>query len=425
MHNQNPKPTPGADDVVEHLFRHEYGKIIAHLTRRYGTRHLELIEDAVQEALASAVQTWPFSEVPSNPSGWIFRVAKNHLIDTFRRAEKVTTNVPDEFVASHDGNNSFMKDVLLDAELRDDQLRMMFACCHPELSKESQIILTLKLVAGFGKSEIASALLKKEDAVAKSYTRAKAKLKENVTVLDVPVGKALLPRLQVVLRIIYLVFNEGYSSTSGETIIRRDLCDEAIRLAGMLLENEQCNLAVVHALMALMSFHTARFDARVGDDGEIISLEDQDRSLWDQALIGKGGSHLAQSIEEVGTSEYQIQAGMAYFHWAAPSFADTDWEKILNLYNLQMQFYPSPMAALNRLVAKSRVHGANAALKELVALENDKHLQQNHLLFAVKSDLHEQAGNRSEAKQSLEQAIELCRNLQEQRFLKKKLDKYE
>jgi RNA polymerase sigma factor (sigma-70 family) len=414
-----------ANNAVEHLFRQEYGKLVAHLTRVYGTRHLELIEDAVQEALASAMQTWPFSGTPNNPTGWIFRVAKNQLIDTLRRAQKVTTEVPEDFIASHEHNNdnSFMKDVVLESELRDDQLRMIFACCHPTLSPESQMVLTLKLVAGFGKKEIAKALLKKEDAVAKAYTRAKSKLKEEVQELEVPIGQDLLPRLEVAVRIIYLIFNEGYSSSIGETVIRRDLCEEAIRLTSMLLEHEACNYPLVHAQMALMYFHVARFEARSSEDGELISLEDQDRSLWDKEVIGIGLQHMAVASQSEVYSEYHLQASMAYYHCIAERFEDTNWASILSLYNIQMAHYPSPIAGLNRVVAVSKVHGAAVAFKDITALETDARLQQNHLLYAVKSELHQQLGEVKAAQECLERAISICSNAQEQQFLQKKLQR--
>ncbi len=405
--------------TLDHLFRHEYGKMVAHLTRVYGTKNIEYIEDAVQEALVKAMQTWPFAEVPANPSGWIFRVAKNKLIDTLRREAKT------EAIGEELHNNSFMQNVVLDSELKDDQLRMIFACCHPAISEENRIILTLKLVGGFGKEEIAAALLKKEDAVAKAYTRAKATLKAKVSRLEVPTGKALEERLHLALKIIYLLFNEGYNATSGDRLVKDDVCVEAIRLGELLSEHKLCNQPVVHALLALMYFQGSRLEARANAQGELLTLEAQDRSLWNNSMIQTGIYHLSLAADDVTVSEYHIQAGMAYYHCIAPTFAATDWQGLLALYDTQMRLFPSPVAALNRSVVLARVKGTAFALKELDQLEQHKAMKNYHLFHAIKGELHQQSGHHKKARAYFAKALELTNNTIEQQHLAKKLNNLE
>ena len=407
--------------TLEHLFRHEYGKIVAHLTRVYGTKNLEFIEDAVQEALIKAMQNWGFKNVPDNPSGWIFRVARNQLIDVLRRHEKTQYDSPEGNSLFDANNNSFMQDIVLDSELKDDQLRMIFACCHPTLSTESQVILTLKLVGGFGREEIASALLKKSDAVAKSFTRARNKLKLEVKTLEVPVGEALEPRLNAVLKVLYLLFNEGYSSSSGDALVKQDICEEAIRLSFLLLENKHCEIPQAKALLALMLFHSARFATRTDASGEFLSLEEQDRSQWNRGLILKANKMLAEAANGPIISEFHLQAGLAHFHCAAPSFEATNWPAILGLYDRQMQLYPSPVAALNRIVALGRVHGPHAALKALEALDEVKALQHYHLYYAIKSELFAEVKAEKQAIENLELAIDLAKNEVDRRHMERKL----
>ncbi len=414
------KDSPNA--VVDHFFRHEYGKVVSYLTKKFGTSYIEQIEDAVQEALYKAMNNWAFNPVPDNPSGWIVRVANNYLIDTLRRDKKIQPKDEETLYMNMESSEDNPANVVLDDELQDGQLKMMFACCHPTLSPDSQIMLTLKLLAGFSNKEVAKSLLKKEEAVAKALTRAKQKMKEEVGSIDVPASGELKDRLESVLKVIYLLFNEGYSATTGEQVIKKDICFEAIRLCKMLAENKYFNAPSVNALMALMCFHASRFDAREDENGDIITLENQDRTIWNQQLIQLGFYYLTKASDnEDEVSDYHIQAGIAYNHCIAPTFEQTNWENILNLYNLQVATNLSPVIALNRLVALSKVKGAKQALTELQNLEDHKYLQEYHLLYAIKAELLVEVGDITNAKQAFEKAKSLTSNLKEVIHINKRL----
>ena len=419
------KSSLATDQVLDHLFRREYSKIVAHLASRYGTRHLELIEDAVQEALMKAMQTWPFSGTPGSPSGWIFRVAKNQLIDQLRRGERIQSGGEDALLRADASNQSFMRDILLDSEVEDDQLRMIFACCHPALSTESQIILTLKLVCGFGRTEIATALLKKEDAVAKSFTRARKKLKEEVQELQVPSGADLEQRLQVVFKIVYLLFNEGYAASAGDQLIKSDICMEAIRLVSLLRTHPLCRRPESSALLALMHFHAARFEARIGSDGEALTLEKQDRARWDRSMIELAEGYLQEVADTEQLNEYFLQAVLAWYHCSAPRYEDTDWQGILEVYDTQVHYFPSPIVSLNRVVAVAKAKGAQTAVDDLEVLEDHSALKEYSLLYAIKAELYGEMDLPEKAKESLHTALKYTQNQVETRHLQRKLATFE
>ncbi|KAB2839504.1 MAG: sigma-70 family RNA polymerase sigma factor, partial [Melioribacteraceae bacterium] len=274
---------------IEHLFRHEYGKITAALTSKFSSYQIDLIEDSVQEALLKAMKLWSFQEMPENPSAWLYRVASNHLIDQLRRAKKsVEYDFPENFLIeeiTHDDSSIL-------SGIKDEQLKMIFACCHPILNDTEQIILSLKLISGFGIKEISSALLKNEEAVKKAITRAKLKFKNEIGKIEVPNERELNQRLNSVLKVIYLIFNEGYKSTGGETLVKKDVCLEAIRLAEILTENKICDVPQLNALLSLMCFNAARFEARINENEELVTLENQNRNLWDKELINAGMYYL-------------------------------------------------------------------------------------------------------------------------------------
>lgn len=410
------------NEIVEHFFRHEHGKVISYLTKKFGTSYIEQIEDAVQEALYKAMNTWAFNTIPDNPSGWILRVANNYLIDTLRRDKKIQPKDEETLYMNMGSSGDNPADVVLEDELEDDQLKMMFACCHPTLSPDSQIMLTLKLLAGFSNKEVAKSLLKKEEAVAKALTRAKLKMKEEVGSIDVPPNNELKGRLDSVLKVIYLLFNEGYSATSGENIIKKDICFEAIRLCKMLAENKHFNEPTVNALMSLMCFHASRFDARTDDNGDIITLENQDRSTWNQQLIQLGFYYLTKASDDNDVvSDYHIQAGIAYNHCIAPTYVQTNWQNILNLYNLQVSTNSSPVIALNRVVALSKVKGAKIALEELKMIEGHKYLQNYHLLYAIKAELLAEVGDNINSIESFNTAKSLTSNVKEILHINKRI----
>jgi len=400
--------------LVDHFFRTEYGKVVSHLTNRFGSTHLELAEDCVQESLMKAMQSWPYSQVPDNPTGWILRVAGNKMIDQLRRAQKTSDEEIPEGMEEFKDNISF-------ESINDDVVRMLFACCHPSLSSEYQIILTLKILGGLSVREISTALLKKEETIAKSYTRAKKKFRDQEIKLILPPANEIEKRLEIVVKIIYLLFNEGYKSAEGENLIRTELTKEAIRLNQILLESEICDTPTVNALMALMLFHSSRFDARVDEDGNLINLEDQDREKWDQEQIDQGLQYLERASDTEEMNEYLIQAAISANHCRAATFADTNWGNILRLYDLQLQLSKNPIVELNRIVPLEKVHGSLLALKEIERLEITQSFDDYYLFYAIKAQVLENLGDLETCKTSLQKALTLVKNEKEKEYLGQKL----
>ena len=407
--------------LLEHVFRHEYGKIVSFLVHKFGPSHIESIEDAVQESLIKAMQVWAYDEPPSNPTSWLLRVANNTLIDSLRRNKKMVQTNDVSFL---DLRQTAQEEVSLHHTINDSQLKMVFACCHPSLSQEYQIILSLKLIGGFGNKEIAKALLKKEETIAKSFTRAKKRLKDNVKTLDSPLEIGLKSRLVIVLRIIYLLFTEGYSASSGAVLIKKDICIEAIRLALLLTLNKSCDRPEVHALIALMCLHASRFEARTDQNDEMVDLENQDRNLYDRELIKVGIQHLEKAAVDSQPSDYHLQAAVAYYHSTAKSFQDTDWQRILQLYDLQLQRQYSPIVQLNSIVPFYKVYGAKKAMQELRTFEQGPYFMDTALYYAIKAELELKIGNIKASKVALKNAIDRTQNEIEKNHFIKKLNTY-
>ncbi len=405
---------------LTHLFRHSYGKMIAILINRFGAHQLENIEDAVQDALVKAMQIWPYRGMPTDPFAWLLRVSGNKLIDIFRRNSKTTLTGEDQ--ASYESWEELAPPTS-DTNIEDDQLRMIFACCHPSLSQESQIVLTLKLVAGFGNREIARALLKKEDAVAKSFTRAKRKLRSHNFSLQIPIEFGLRSRINIVLKILYLMFSEGYATQRGKDPIRKDFCFEAIRLTLLLTKNRYCNQPDVHALLALMCFHASRFEARLTDEGELIDLAHQNRNAWHHGLIDIGAEHLRQASSDDGPpSDYLLQAYVSYYHCTAPSIKETDWDQILRMYDLQLKRMYSPIVELNRVVAVGMAQGPKKGLDALTQYEDGAYSKKTGLYYAIRADLLQRLDRKAEAIEAYDHAIALIENEAEKRHLARKRD---
>ena len=405
-----------ASQVIDHFFRHEWSKVLAFLTARFGTEHLELIEDAVQDALERAMQHWPYKGVPDKPSAWILQVARNRLIDNLRRQQKQQDAPPPEQT----------EDMPADWErsLPDDQLNMIFACCHPLLSAEQQVILSLRILVGFGRREIASALLKKEETIAKQLVRAKQKLKEAKVEMEVPGAEALPARLSVVLKIIYLIFNEGYKASAGDALLRQDLCLEALRLNGLLLSSTHVVHGDVPALQALMCFQAARLPARMSSEGRLLTLEEQDRNLWNQALIQEGAGWLRATGEE-HHSEYVIQAAMAATHSMAPSYEATNWQHLLDLYDAQLALRPSPMVQLNRMVPFAQVHGADAAIAYLEKHPERDVFEERYLYHALLGYLRAEKGEGQAASAAYRAAASRTDNQAEREYLLRQAERWE
>jgi RNA polymerase sigma-70 factor (ECF subfamily) len=416
IHNGEAAPAD-VSHLVEHLFRHEAGKMVAILTRIFGLEHLSLAEDVVQEALGRALQTWPFYGVPTNPSAWLMRASRNLALDVVRR-EKVFRDKQAEIVHLMD-RPSVAPDaaIFTEHEIADDRLRMMFACCHPVIPPEAQIALALNTLCGFSIPEISCAFLTSEAAIAKRLTRAKQKIRDARITFEIPTGQELTRRLDVVLEALYLLFNEGYKASSGDKLVREDICREAIRLAGLLAEHSIGNCPRTHALLALMLLNAGRIPSRVDGSGNLVRLDEQDRSLWDQSMMACGMFHLAQSAEGEEISRYHLEAGISACHSAAPDFESTNWQQILALYDQLLAFDSSPIIALNRAVAVANVHGPAAGISAVESISNRSQLDSYYLLYAVLGELEARQENFPAAAGYFRQALELTPLKSEQAFL--------
>ena len=408
--------------AVEHLFRHEAGKMVAILTRIFGVEHLTLAEDVVQDALARALQTWPFYGVPENPSAWIIRAARNRALDVVRRERKFREKEAEIFrvfdtpVATPDAGAGF------EQEITDDRLRMMFVCCHPEVPADAQAPLALKTLCGFGVTEISRAFLSTDAAMAKRLTRAKQHIREAGIPFEIPQGEELAARLDGVLHTLYLLFNEGYKASIGDRLVREDICHEAIRLATLLAEHPAGNRPKTHALLAVMLLNAARFPARVDDEGNLLRLKEQDRSRWDRTAIARGIFHLARSASGGQASAYHLQAGIAACHTAAPSYAQTDWRRILGLYDQLLEFDASPVVALNRAVVVAHVAGPRAGLDAVAAIPQRDKLENYYLLYAVLGELESRRNDPLTAAGWFRKAAQLAELKSEQEFLSRRCE---
>ena len=405
--------------LLEHLFRRQAGRMVAYFTRLFGPAHLELAEETVQEAMLRALQTWPYQGVPENAEAWLFRVARNTALDAIRRNRFL---VGDAMLAGMArSEESEPGDLLIEEQLRDDELRMIFMCCHPEISRDASIALSLKTVSGFGVREIARAFLADEAAIAQRLVRAKRQIRERGLTLDMPHGEELKPRLDSVLEVIYFVFNEGYAAHQGQDLIRQDLCAEALRL-GRLVASSSIAMPKAHALVALMALQAARLPARVDEAGDLVLLESQDRDRWDRELIGLGFHHLELSMAGDEVSEYHAQAGIAATHARAGDAESIEWPMILEFYDQLWAINPSPVVALNRAVAVAKVRGAEQALAEIENLAREPKLRDYYLLLAVRGHLLLELGRRDEAARNFNAALELPCSEPERRFLRRKLE---
>jgi len=407
--------------VVEHLFRHEAGKMVSTLTRIFGIEHLNLAEDVVQEALARALQTWPYYGIPKNPSAWILQVSRNLALDVVRR-ERVFRNKEIEIVHLMEQQNPAPNEaVFLDQELKDDRLRMMFACCHPLVAPEAQVALALKTLCGFSTAEIARAFLTGEAVIAKRLTRAKQKIREARVPFDIPAGEELSRRLDGVLQTLYLLFNEGYKASTGEKLVREELCHEAIRLVDLLSQHPAGNRPKTHALLALMLLNGARLPTRVDAEGNLLRLKEQDRTRWDPPMIARGMFHLAQSAAGAEITAYHLQAGIAACHCAAKDCDSTDWRQIQSLYDRLIEFDDSPVVALNRAVALAHVSGPKAGLEALAAVQKREGIQSYYLLYAALGEFEAQLNHHQAAADYFRKSLELAELKSERTFLSKRL----
>src|SRR6266480_3221562 len=414
----------GVSQLVEHLFRHESAKMVATLTRIFGIEHLNLAEDVVQEALGRALQTWPYRGIPENPSAWIMRASRNLALDVIRR-EKVFRGKETEIARLIEAGGSSAPQAVSfsENEIVDDRLRMMFVCSHPVIPPEAQVALALKTLCGFSVTEISRAFLTTEAAIAKRLTRAKQKIQEAHVPFEIPLGDELARRLESVLQSLYLLFNEGYKASGGDKLVREELCREAIRLAELLAQHRAGNQPQTHALLALMLLNAARLAAREDREGNLLRLQEQDRTSWDQTMIARGISHLRESAAGDAASEYHLQGGIAACHAMAIHYESTDWDRILSLYDRLTEFDDSPVIALNRAVAVASVRGPKAGLDAVRSIRGREKLSSYYLLYAVIGDLEMRLNNRQAAAQEFRKAFELAETKSERAFLLKRLQR--
>lgn len=403
---------------VDHLFRHHAGQMVAVLCRIFGFDRIDMIEDAVQDALVAALRKWPFGGVPENPTAWLTQVAKNRVIDRLRRDAR-SESAGDDLDPVDPANET---PVFFTAELSEDQLRMIFACCDPSITPDAQVALTLKIVGGFSVSEIASAYLAREDAIAKMLTRAKSRLRTGGVALEIPVPIEIPERLDAVLKVLYLMYNEGYSASGGDELIRRDLCFEAIRLVELLAAHPLTNSPRVHAAAALFLFQASRLHTRTDHLGDLILLEEQDRTLWDTKLIARGLRHLSLAASGDELSTFHLEAEIASIHALSPDYASTDWRRVLECYEVMQKISFSSVSELNRIIVIARLEGGNRALSELARLESsDDRMPAYNLFHIVKGQLLFETGQIEPARRSLDLALSLTNNEPVKRFIESKL----
>ncbi len=411
--------------LTDHLFRTEAKKMTAVLTKIFGTENLETVEDVVQDTLLSALNIWKLKGIPDNPSGWLFRVAKNKAIDIIRRnkhslqydfsgSEKILLTSGYTVNAAMD---NFWKEELIN----DDLLRMMFACCHPGISEENQITLILKTLCGFSTAEIAKAFLSNEETVAKRLYRTKEFFRQHKIKMEIPSADELKSRIDAVLNAVYLLFNEGYNSTYSESLIRKDVIDEAMMLCKLLTENNHTQQPEVFALMALMCFHSARSESRLTAEGEIILLPMQNREKWNPVLIQKGNEYLNKAAFGGALSAYHLEAAIAFEHCTAENFEQTNWARILQYYEWLCKISPSPVTELNKTIAIMQVHNATVALEELKKIQNIKKLEKYYLYYSLLGEIYTRLNDKPKAIENFDTAISLTNSQVEKKMLKNKI----
>lgn len=392
--------------------------MVGALTRLFGTQHLELAEDVVQETLLKAMRDWPYHGVPENPAAWLHRVAKNLAIDQLRRRSRGVELLKENaaLLRSEWTLSTTVTEAFSGPVIADDALRMLFACCHPTIPPEQQVALALRTLCGFSVPEIARAFVTNEEAINKRLYRAREAFRA-IGKVELPVESELAVRLKPVLATIYLLFNEGYNSTAHSDHIREDLVEEALRLCDMLNRNAHTERPVTHALMALMLFHAARSEARVDASGAIVLLQDQDRTRWDRSLIALADQHLHQSAVGTELTTYHVEAAIASVHAQAPTFADTDWARIVGFYDRLLALAPTSIVRLNRAIALGRLQGAEVGLKALDLIEG---LEKLHLYHAARGDLLRELGRSEEARTAYGNALKLVRSPVERELLERK-----
>jgi len=409
--------------IEEHFFRHEFGRIVATLTRLFGVRNLALAEDVAQDAFCRAMETWKLRGLPENPSAWLMTTAKNRALDILRRERTVRTFEPEltRFLESEWTLVPTVEDAFSTQTVKDSMLRMMFSCSHPRLADEAKTVLVLHILCGFSVNEIAHAFVSSHAAIEKRITRAKKILAESTTLFDLADADFRL-RLSSVQQALYLLFNEGYHGASAEAVVRTELCQEAMRLMNLLLEQSALTTPKTHALAALMYLNAARLPTRLDGAGNLVSFFEQDRSLWDRRLLAEGEAFLNLSAAGTELTEYHLEAAIASVHASAARCEDTDWKQIVSLYDMLLALHPSPVVALNRAIAITQLEGPERGLEEINAIHDLDRLASYPFYPATLGELELRRGNHPLAKAHFSTALSLARNPMERNFLQRRID---
>jgi RNA polymerase sigma factor (sigma-70 family) len=409
-------------EPLEHLFRREAGRMVATLTRIFGVANLALVEDVVQDALCRALETWKIRGVPDDPAAWLMATAKNRALDFIRRERTARTFAPEVawHVESEHAIRTRIEESSAGVTSANDQLRMMFSCCNPRLTEESQIALVLHILCGFSVSEIASAFLSRHETVKKRITRAKALLAGSKHLFELT-DADFAERLSSVQRALYLLFSEGFHGSSTESAVRAELCDEAMRLAALLCDNAATATPATRALLSLMFLHAARLPSRIDPSGDFTQLLDQDRSRWDQRLLREGQRLLEASATGDELTAYHLEAGIASLHAGAPDPASTPWRTIVSLYDALMRVRPSAVVALNRALATAQCDGPARGLEEIHAIADRDRLSAYPFYSAALGELELRNGHMTAAREHYREALTLARNPAERRFLERRI----
>ncbi|KAA1243911.1 sigma-70 family RNA polymerase sigma factor [Aquimarina sp. RZ0] len=410
---------------MNNLFRQESGKMVAVLIKIFGTENIELAEDVVQDALISALETWKYRGMPENPKAWLYRTARNKAIDIIRRKKHSKTidfSDPErKLLISEYTLATTMDNFWKEQHIQDDFLAMMYACCHPDISQENQITFILKSLCGFSTKEVARSFLVSEDTISKRLYRTKEYFRKHKIRPRIPFPEEINAKTAVVLRTIYLMFNEGYNSTHSDQLIRKDLISQALWLCKSLLDNKSTQTPEVYALMALMSFHAARVDSRVTEQGALIRLADQDRNSWNQELISLGSMYLNQAAFGKTLTTYHLEAAIAYQHCIASNYENTNWKEILTYYDLLLVIAYDPVVFLNRCLVMLELNGPDEALEAIKKIQNHKIISKYYLYHAILGEIHERLKASSKAVAYYQQAIQLTQSKPEKRLLKQKI----
>lgn len=415
------KQNTNQDDLAAHLFRIEYGKIVSVLVKFLGINHIKIAEDATQEAFFKAVKYWQHKGIPPNPKAWLYVTAKNECLNALKKINRQKDYI-NEFRTSDVGHLEWDDLDFSEEVIADEQLKMMLLCCHTSISANAQLALILKILCGFSISEIANAFFTSKETINKRLVRARKKLRTHYVSLTEPTH--IEQEIPIILQAIYLLFNEGYSPSEKDILIRKELCFEAIRLAEMIQNNSKIkNKDDCYALLSLMYLNASRFDARLNDLKETIEMKNQDRKQWNTALINKGIFYLNKGMQSSTVSIYHILAAISANHCMATNFEQTNWEEILSLYDALLNITDMPFIRLNRSVALSRVKGNLAAIDELHHLKSQSDMAEHHLFHSTIAEFYLEEKEVQQAAKHLQKAIAIAKNKRDINFLKKKLSK--